>query len=563
MNVQIGTGDAPVTKDPNYQKAMRHLKKCATTEDSQLEMESILELERREARVREMRRTGGAAAAAAAAAEFTIKTKAARARQARSRYDENNDDDEEGAAGGKRRTRAGGDADDDEEENEEDDDDDEEDGGALNENGGGGVRGKRNSALPSYITEALRDDDNNNEVPKSPSTRGAAAAAGAPTSPNTPKRAEADRAYFASVERIASEQAIPGAVNALPVIWIQNLVVTAFTETFVNLGVLLPHLLHLGVYRNTKRFPALMRRTLAPRSSTLAFSNGKFVNTGSQTVEAARMSIQSLVSAIAAVEVQSAPGVYARPYADMRIRSDRVHNMVGSLTVPFRIDLRALAKQPFVTYFKELFVGAIVTVFGISAAAEDKRVKALVFDYSVVITGTKTTEHIVRVFQRLYPYLARSAVQSTTPVDGRAANSRKRRVEADVKKAAALTDTSAARMIKISADYLVDEFRAQNDNRETAQQALLRDEAEQRGGAAALPTLMTASRNLVALSSMIEKEHTQHALRAAAAAAAPTSKKRRLLIGAAAGETTTPQRVELLEQSAAARLYHVSASNVQ
>jgi len=145
-------------------------------------------------------------------------------------------------------------------------------------------------------------------------------------------------------------------LQTVPIIRINNMVMTVHTGEQMNIKSLLPALQPFGFYQNTKRFVAMTQRTCDPRSSTLIFNNGKMVNTGSRTADEATNSIQSCVDKIANVSVQIAPGRYYQPHKDMKIKRSMVHNIVGSTTVPFKIDLNVLAKYEFVYYFKLMFV---------------------------------------------------------------------------------------------------------------------------------------------------------------------------------------------------------------
>lgn len=339
--------------------------------------------------------------------------------------------------------------------------------------------------------------------------------------------------YFAHVAGLMEER-FPGMRDTVPAIWIQNLVLTAVANMRVNVKWLVPRLRSYGVYQNQRRFVAMTRRMSAPRSSTHAFENGKFVNTGSQTIEAARDAVRSFIEVIASVEAEVLPGVVARPYEGMRLVSTKVHNMVGSTTAPFKIDLDAFSKYPFVTYFKLLFVGAIVEIYGISGREEDRRSKALVFDPgNIVLTGMKTSEHVLACFKMLYPYVARCAVQSTDLVESSANKSRRRRVSADKRKAAALP-AGSTNMIPVDAHFLVDEFRAVNEGRESAPRALERVQ-QAAADSGSLASLSAGARNAIAMESMNLAARVNEA-----ASSKPTTK----LIGVA-----KPLKIKLLDRS--------------
>jgi len=479
--------------DPNYLKALQQLRKFAG-KDGDLNDDVISKLQEEEAKKkadkkRKKKEPAAAAAAAPEEAPFVIRTK--RARQSA-------DGNLAGAAGfpsaaQRSRPRAASDDEGNEHDtlvdDEEDDDDDE--------------------IFDKLAPEVADEED-------------------APTDD-----LDENSNYFAHVAGLMEER-FPGMRDTVPAIWIQNLVLTAVANMRVNVKWLVPRLRSYGVYQNQRRFVAMTRRMSAPRSSTHAFENGKFVNTGSQTIEAARDAVRSFIEVIASVEAEVLPGVVARPYEGMRLVSTKVHNMVGSTTAPFKIDLDAFSKYPFVTYFKLLFVGAIVEIYGISGREEDRRSKALVFDPgNIVLTGMKTSEHILACFKMLYPYVARCAVQSTDLVESSANKSRRRRVSADKRKAAALP-AGSTNMIPVDAHFLVDEFRAVNEGRESAPRALERVQ-QAAADSGSLASLSAGARNAIAMESM------NLAARVNEAASSKTTTK---LIGAA-----KPLKIKLLDRS--------------
>jgi len=497
----VGDGDAPEIEDANYHKMMRRLRGM-TRKGGEFDAVVLEELEKQEEdakNAKKRKKKGGGQADAAVIDEPPVLIQTKRARAAATGASEKED-------------LAGNGANDDNEEEDDNSDDDDD----------------PSKILPAFIRECMDDPPvplaaTDAAMPflsgRAPSATPAAAAASTSSTTGAPVAADAaaastaeagrnvmDDDYYRRVEAIISASTLPGMLQSLPLIWIQNLVVTAFSEMYVNIEHLIPHLMPYGVYQNKRRFVAMTQRTCHPRSSTLAFGNGKFVNTGSQTEKAALASIEAFVAKIASVETQITPGVFVRPYAEMRIRKCTVHNMVGSTRTPFSIDLHALARYPFVKYYEKLFVGAIVTVAGISNQPEDRDVKALVFrSGSVVITGTKTTSHISAVNRMIYPYLARCAVQTGLPAEMRATKTRQRRFEADKRKAKALPADSQS-VIQIDPNYLVDEFRAVNSNRETAQQALARERERFAGDLSQIPT---ATMNLIAMSSMYERTRAE------------------------------------------------------
>ena len=471
MKIQIMEGDGEVVKDTQYKKMMKHLQQI-TRKGGELDPAALAALKKMETEARESK---GKKKSAPDATDDSSSNKRARTAAATAATAAS-------AAPKKQANKGGGGGDDefeiaagDDEENDDDDDEDE------------------NKIMPSYISEAIGDDAEPSNI----------------TKPDEPiVNPEEDKEYIVKIEEILLRESENGLRPSVPTMFVQNMVATAQTNMFVNIKLLLPHLQRFGVYQNTKRFIAMTQRTRDPRSSTLSFRNGKFVNTGSRTEQDARMSIQSLIDMIASVEFQTSPGVYVRPYADMKIQQCTVHNIVGSTTVPFEIDLSFLAQYEFVYYFKMLFVGAIVSVYGISNQEIDRKVKILVFATgNIVCTGAKTVEHIKLVFELLYPYLSRAALQSTLPPEMRTTKSRKRRLDQDKRKVKALPQGSTS-IIKLDADLMIDEYRAINANRETAQQAMDREREQQAG---TLAGLSTQSMNVVAMNSMIVEQHRQDA----------------------------------------------------
>jgi TATA-box binding protein (TBP) (component of TFIID and TFIIIB) len=455
LNFEIKEGDGNVIKDSQYKRMMSELKKIAK-KGSELESEVLEKLKEREQAAAAEKTKKRNNPSSTESAPFLIQTKGARSEQ-------------------KKRTQSAAEDGDDElyEDDEDEDNEDEEN--------------DENKFESSFITE--EDDDAEAE---------SAAAADAPL----------DEKFYQEMDNVFKENAMPGIIPTLPVIFIQNMVVTAKTEQSINIKALLPQLFGFGVYQNTKRFVAMTQRTRDPRSSTLCFSKGKFVNTGSQSKNAALVSIQSMVDKIKYAKFKSGLDNIDMPYIDMEIKSCTVHNIVGSTTVPFEINLDAMSKYKFVTYFKTLFVGGIVSMYEISQQARDKKAKALVFETGhVVFTGPKTIEHITDLYVMLYPYLARSAKQtaSSSTATGKPTKARARRIAADKRKASSFPRGSDS-VIPIDATYLVDEFKAVNQNRETSEQMLKREQEEKIG---TLAGLSVQTKNEIAMHSMKEFQKEQ------------------------------------------------------
>lgn len=463
MKITVMEGEGEVVKDAQYKKMMKYLQQIAR-KGGELDPEALASLKNMEKEARESKgkrksvpktaEDSNKRARTAASTSATAST-ASQKKQA----NKTGDDELEIAAA-------------DDEENDDDDDDDD------------------NKIMPSYLTEAIGEDEDPISATKT----------------HEPiVNPEEDKQYIEKIEEILLRESENGLRPAVPTMFVQNMVATAHANMHINIKLLLPHLQKYGVYQNTKRFIAMTHRTRDPRSSTLAFRNTKLVNTGSRTEEDARMSIQSLIDMIKDVEFQTAPGVYVRPYADMKIQHFTVHNIVGSTTVPFEIDLTFLSEYEFVDYYKTLFVGAIVTVFGISGQEIDRKVKILVFGTgNIVCTGAKTVEHIKLVFELLYPYLSRASIRSL-PTEQQTTKSRKRRLDQDKRKMKSLPEGSK---IELDADLMIEEFRATNANRETAQQVMERQREQQAG---TLAGLSTQSMNIIAMNSMIVEQQRQDA----------------------------------------------------
>lgn len=493
MKIQIIEGDDDVVKNPQYKKMMKQVKRF-TRQGGELDPEALLELQKMEMEAQQSK--GKKKQTPESVSTTSDQTKRARATKKAS-----NGDDEFEIGG----------ADDDDDDN---DDDDE------------------NKILPSFISDALEDAE-----------EGANAPHRTVRPEKTQSSGEADQQYIDKIEEILQRESDNGLRPSVPAIFVQNMVATAQTNMFININMLLPYLAQYGVAQNKKRFIAMTQRTTNPRSSTLSFRNGKFVNTGSRTEKDARMSIQTLIDKIASVEFQTAPGVYVRPYADMKIEHCVVHNIVGSTTVPFEIDLSFLAQYEFVYYFKMLFVGAIVSVYGISNQEIDRKVKILVFGTgNIVCTGAKTVEHIKLVFELLYPYLSRAAVQSSLPAELRTTKSRKRRLDQDKRKVKAVPHDSTS-IIHLDADYMIDEFCAVNAGRETAQQTLERQREQQRG---TLAGLSKTTLNVVAMDSMVQERQRQEEEQ--------QMKKRRLLTNPGDPKNKKSLKISLMDSTTAKML---------
>lgn len=480
INFEVKEGEGNVSKDPQYKKMMQELKKIAK-KGGELESNVLEQLKKNEQEaVNAKTKKRKAQSSDDAAQPFLIQTKSARFSNAKQKK-KDDDDDELGC---------------DDDDNDEvcDDDDDE------------------NKVAPSYENE----EDNEDNVAETA------------TFDEAPrKEKKIDENFYKEIEEIFRENPLPGMIPTVPVMFIQNMVVTAKTEQPINIKALIPFLIRIGVYQNTKRFVAMTQRRRDPRSSTLCFRNGKFVNTGSRNINDARVAIQSLIDEIKNVEFETSPGCFDRPYSEMEIKVCTVHNIVGSTTVPFEINLDALSKYKFVDYFKHLFVGAIISMYEITQQERDRKAKALVFETAhVIFTGAKTIDHTTELYMVLYPYLARCAKQTSSSSNGgKATKTRTRRVEADKKKASAFSNDSES-VIPIDAAYLVDEWKVVNDNRESIETILERERQRKQGTLAGLTKTM---KNEIAMHSMKEFAMNQQAQQREN----NDPKKRRLLEGGA------------------------------
>ena len=318
--------------------------------------------------------------------------------------------------------------------------------------------------------------------------------------------------------RVANEDTIPGYIPALPYIFIKNFVMTCFTGTHINLDWILQRSMRYGFYRNKKKFAALVVRCLTPRTSTLAFFNGKFVNTGAKKESDAELSINRMIKIISNLRDEQGH----RPYSDMRIVRKRVHNVVGSTSVPFHIDLKVFARFNFVRYVQDNFVGAIVMLSQIEGVdmQSHRKVKALVFKSgNIVIMGAKSIDHIKSLYCLLYPYLARAAVQDGLPVQFRVRESQLRRTKTELSHIQNNTSDPGS-MIAIDQTFQVEEFRRVNENRPSGTR-LLELEAERNPNS--LAHIDQRSRNMIAIHTMAEEDYRREAVRSQEALQAASS----------------------------------------
>lgn len=347
---------------------------------------------------------------------------------------------------------------------------------------------------------------------------------------------------------VVNETTIPGLVPATPHIFMKNIVMVCTTGQLINLSWVMQHSTRFGFSRNEKRFAATTFRCMSPRSSTLAFSSGKFVNTGAQQIEDSRLSIERMIAIIR--DLRDENGV--APYASLRVRTVSVPNVVGSTRVPFRINLRALARYDFVRYVSDEFVGAIVTVSQISTARRDLNTKALVFESgNLVIMGARSRDHVASVYKLIYQYIARAAVQDELPIAMRVTKSQRRRAESDQRKIAALP-AGAKNVIAISPSFQADEFQRVNSGRETARQALARERVAT--GTGDLSNVNKRQHNLIALASMQthvdgrdrhRRDESQQALLLEASAASDKPTGLELLLG---GGAAKKHRIALIDK---------------
>ncbi|KAJ8606105.1 hypothetical protein CTAYLR_010562 [Chrysophaeum taylorii] len=140
---------------------------------------------------------------------------------------------------------------------------------------------------------------------------------------------------------------------------------------------------------NPKKFAAVIMRIREPRCTSLLFSTGKMVVTGSKSEMLARTGARKLAAIVKKLG-------YAPKFSEFKIQ-----NMVSTADVGFPIRLEALAyaHAKFSSYEPELFPGLIYRL------VNPKTVLLIFVSGRLVITGGKALDHLHTAFDKIYPLL--------------------------------------------------------------------------------------------------------------------------------------------------------------
>ena len=143
---------------------------------------------------------------------------------------------------------------------------------------------------------------------------------------------------------------------------------------------------------NPKRFAAVIMRINQPKSTSLIFSNGKMVCTGTKTEVDSKKACKKFAKSIQKLG-------FAINFKDFKIQ-----NLVASCDLGFKINLNSMSeydnnKEGFISYDPELFPGLILRLI------KPKIVFLIFVSGKMVLTGAKRKEDLVEGFNKTSPLL--------------------------------------------------------------------------------------------------------------------------------------------------------------
>ncbi|MDE1816203.1 MAG: TATA-box-binding protein [Thaumarchaeota archaeon] len=131
-----------------------------------------------------------------------------------------------------------------------------------------------------------------------------------------------------------------------PIVSIENVVATGFVDQRVDLGKILKE---FPDSEKKENFPGLIFKIQSPRSTTLIFTSGRMVCTGTRSANQAVTAIRTV-----AEKLQKA-GIVTKDHLEITVR-----NIVASANLGYRIHLESAAKSmPRCMYEPEQFPGLI------------------------------------------------------------------------------------------------------------------------------------------------------------------------------------------------------------
>jgi TATA-box binding protein (TBP) (component of TFIID and TFIIIB) len=223
----------------------------------------------------------------------------------------------------------------------------------------------------------------------------------------------------------------------------------------------------LGFQLNTRRFAAAILSCLKPTCCVLIFAKGKMVCAGCANLADATRAIEKTVGYLRSIRPQ---------YAQLRAADIRIRNMVGTMCVPYNIDVKRLqAENPRVVENPIANGVKISSPGGSNVVVDDpidtnrkkqrrKTGTALVYHSGYLLfIGAKSADEMRESFNRVYPIASRYFVGSA---EKSFANDKQRRFYTSLRVAAENSALSPESFIAVRDDGTqgtVDEWRVSNN----------------------------------------------------------------------------------------------------
>lgn len=181
---------------------------------------------------------------------------------------------------------------------------------------------------------------------------------------------------------------------------IQNVVSTAHLSHNIDLNFIASN--DTKINYNPKRFTGAIFRIPNPRITSLIFSNGKIVTTGGKSITENKEGAQIIAESIQKIYEESNKEV------KIILCNYTVQNIVGSFTVPYKIDLIALnmAQKKNSRYDASIFPGLKITPF-----TSSKSTAVIFISGKIILTGFKETSKL----QEMKEYISRLLLRYKRP----------------------------------------------------------------------------------------------------------------------------------------------------
>lgn len=191
------------------------------------------------------------------------------------------------------------------------------------------------------------------------------------------------------------------------VIRIYNVVLSLHCNMPVDWRFVLPRTQQYGVTYSSKKFGALSMVHVDPKCKTRIFASGKIDCKGAQSVADAVRCVQFLIDVIAGCTAHDG----SRPYEKLRCTQLSLQNMVGMIKLPCIVDLKLLARKPYVSFDRKLFNMAFINMsLKFPRRYAERSEKVLVSQRGfVVITGSRGRHCVREVYHDVVDDLANAA----------------------------------------------------------------------------------------------------------------------------------------------------------